>query len=88
MRLALENVRSGQMSKAEAARQFGIPKTTILDKLAGRVPNESRPGPSTAPSKTDEDNLAMHIINTAKVGFPYAKKTLILTVKQLIEEEG
>ena len=85
--MALESVRSGKMSKARAARQFGVPRTTLLDRLTGRVPDECRPGPSTALSKADEDHLAMHIVNMAKVGFPCTKKTLILTAKQLLEEE-
>ena len=35
---ALDAVRNNVMKKSEAAKQFGIPLTTLLDKLSGRSP--------------------------------------------------
>jgi len=43
--MAIAMVRSGQMSKKGAAKMYGVPRTTLLDKLAGRVPKKDvRPG--------------------------------------------
>ena len=37
MAAANSEVKSGAMSKAKAAKTFGVPRTTLLDKLSGRV---------------------------------------------------
>ena len=38
MAAAIDAVRSGRMRKSQAATFFGVPRTTLLDKLAGRTP--------------------------------------------------
>ena len=38
MASALEAVRNNVMKKSEAAKQYGIPLTTLLDKISGRSP--------------------------------------------------
>lgn len=45
---ALNEIRINNMGVREASRQFGVPKTTLLDKLAGRTSeNKARKtGPS------------------------------------------
>ena len=58
MALAIEMVRKGLMSKKQASTTYGVPRTTLLDKLAGRVPEEStRPGPAPILTKAEEDIL-------------------------------
>ncbi|KAH3859923.1 hypothetical protein DPMN_102744 [Dreissena polymorpha] len=37
MGLAIEAVRTKAMSKRKAAMTFGVPRSTLLDKLSGRV---------------------------------------------------
>lgn len=88
MKLALAKVRSGAMNKSEASRVYGIPRTTLLDRLAGRVDDECRSGPPTALPKEDEARLAAHVVGMANAGFPYTRKSLMLMVKQLLDEEG
>ena len=40
MAAAIEAVRSGRMRKSQAAQFYGVPRTTLLDKLSGRTPEE------------------------------------------------
>ena len=40
MAAAIEAVRSGRMRKSQAATFYGVPRTTLLDKLSGRTPEE------------------------------------------------
>ena len=53
-------VKLDQTSKVQAVRQLQVSRTTLLDKQAGRVPEECQPGPFTALPKADEDNLPRH----------------------------
>ncbi|KAH3812928.1 hypothetical protein DPMN_141371 [Dreissena polymorpha] len=51
MRLAIEAVRNKAMSKRKAAMMFGVPRSTLLDKLSGRgLEARTRPGPATVVS--------------------------------------
>ena len=44
MKAALEAVKEGQ-SISQAARDHGVPKTTLYDRVSGRVVHCSKPGP-------------------------------------------
>ncbi|KAH3728535.1 hypothetical protein DPMN_024343 [Dreissena polymorpha] len=62
MALAIEAIRSKAMSKRKAAMTFGVPRSTLLDKLSGRVPEaRTRPGPATVLSAAEEDVLVNYI---------------------------
>ena len=48
---ALREVREGRMSERTAATTYGVPRSTLRDRLSGRVrvqpDGSTRPGPST-----------------------------------------
>jgi hypothetical protein len=46
MKQAIASVKSGALSRRKAAELFGVPKTTLLDKLSGRGLEESSTRPS------------------------------------------
>ena len=54
MAMAIEMVRNGQMSKKGAAKAYGVPKTTLLDKLSGRVPVKTGLGRKTVLTPAEE----------------------------------
>ena len=43
---AIEAVRSGEMGANQAARAFGVPASTLKDRLSGRVKHGTNPGPT------------------------------------------
>jgi hypothetical protein len=87
MALAIKQVRDDHMSMLQAAITYGIPRTTLLDKVSGRVPEEGRPGPGLAIPMDEERMLAQHIKQMARAGFPYTRKTLLYEVKSLLDKE-
>ena len=88
MVLALQMVRNGTMTQRQAALSYGVPRTTLMDKLHGRTPETCRPGPPPAISEADERKLANHIKEMARAGFPYTRKALLEEVKSLLDEDG
>ena len=50
--LALDAVRSGRCTQRNAAKEFGIPRTTIGDRLRGKIADDARSGSSTVLPKT------------------------------------
>ena len=66
---AVSIVRSGTMSKSEAARVFGVPRMTLVDKLSGKVPEEpTRPGPPCVLTKAEESALVDYSKLMASIG--------------------
>jgi len=65
-KFAIAMVRSGQCLKKGAANMYiyGVPRTTLLDKLAGRVPEENvRPGKKPV-LKADKERKLVDFANT------------------------
>lgn len=54
---AVKMVQSGAMSKRKASLSFGVPRTTLLDKLSGRTQLGDRPGRSTVLTNAEENTL-------------------------------
>ena len=77
MLLALEQVRQGRMTQRQASLSYGVPRTTLMDKLHGRTPDECKPGPPPVISAQDEAKLNQHIKHMAEAGFPYSRKALL-----------
>ncbi|KAK9717495.1 CENP-B N-terminal DNA-binding domain [Popillia japonica] len=87
LRKALDEIRKKQIKIREACRKYGVPKTTILDRLSGRVPEKLRqPGPAPLLTVEGEIRIKDWVINIAKCGFPIKKETLIDTVAKIIKD--
>lgn len=57
MQLALVAVRNGASQRA-ASRQYGVPRGTLQDKLAGRLPEVRKMDPGTVLTVAEEIDLA------------------------------
>ncbi|KAJ8965728.1 hypothetical protein NQ314_003934 [Rhamnusium bicolor] len=78
------------MSVREASRQFGVPRTTIQDRLKGKIPYNiiRKTGPPPFMSKEREHKIANWLLNIAKCGFPIKKCDLIDTVTKIARDTG
>ena len=88
MATAIEYVRGG-MPKRRAAKLCGVPRTTLLDKLYGRVPEEhTKPGSKTILTSAEEDVLVNYLKLMADVGYPVSRLELKTEVKKLLDRDG
>ncbi len=53
---AMKAVQNGVMSANRAAVEYGVPKTTLKDRLSGRVVHGSNPGPKPYLSAVEEQD--------------------------------
>jgi len=80
---------AGGMGVKTASRKFGIPKTSLLDRVKGRVNVEIlRSGPPAVLTEAEEKVLVQHVINCGKMGYPLDKKDLKRLVCDIILEDG
>ena len=60
MHQAIECARSGAASVNKAAGMYGIPKSTLKDRLSSHIQLGSRPGPYPYLIPSEEAELASH----------------------------
>ena len=56
-------------SLRQAAREYGVPATTLKRRIDTSLPAEAKPGPQTVLSKVEEERLVSYIITMAQIGF-------------------
>lgn len=88
MAMAINAVKSG-MAKKAAAKLYQVPKTTLLDKLAGRVPEETtKPGTKPTLTKAEETTLVNYGKMMCEIGYPLTSKEFRTEVKRILDIDG
>jgi hypothetical protein len=77
-------VKSGKMTTYSASRQFGIPRTTIVQRIKGKT--QSKIGRPTIFNEQTENEIENWIMEMATVGMPVTKKLLIKGVTLLAQK--
>jgi hypothetical protein len=88
MAKALEAVRSGAMSKKMAAKTFNVPRTTLLDKLAGRVPEVGNSGPKPVLNSAEEITLVNYAKLMQEIGYPLTRPEFLKEIKKILDIDG
>ena len=65
---AMEAVKSGKISVNRAALEHGIPKTTLKNRISGKVIHGTNPGPSSFLTKEEENELVSFLTKACKMG--------------------
>jgi hypothetical protein len=78
MKNAYQAVKEMKMPFKSAARQFGIPQTTLRDRVLGRIdPETTSSGPQSLLSQYEEAIFVEHIKGMAQLGYGYSRSELI-----------
>ncbi|XP_029375064.1 uncharacterized protein LOC115054154 [Echeneis naucrates] len=77
MERALIEVKSGRCTVRQAAKEFGVPKSSLGDRVSGRVTPGSRSGPAQLITSADEQLLVEFSLYMSKHGFPLTKQQLV-----------
>ena len=85
---AIEAVHSGAMGANKAARTYGVPPSTLKDRLSGRVKHGANPGPLPYLTSDEEDELATFLIRASEVGSGKTKREVIVIVQHVLEKKG
>ena len=73
MEKALEKVKSGNTSINQAAKDHGVPPTTLKNRVSGRVEHNTNPGPSRYLNETEEKEFEDFLMQTSSVGYGRSK---------------
>nr|CAH7750980.1 unnamed protein product [Callosobruchus chinensis] len=83
---AVHSIKSGEISLNYASKLYGIPKSTLSNKLNKKVPMERKMGPTTVLSKEEEKELVIWILNKAKLGFPLSGEDVKDSIQNVLKQ--
>lgn len=87
MERALEAVKKGELSINRAAKTYGVPCTTLKDRISGRVVHGTKPGPSRYLNDEEEQTLSDHLVQAAKVGYGRTRKQVLSIVENVARDK-
>ena len=72
------------MSIRQAAEQYGIPKSTLSDRVSGQVKFGAHSGPPRYLSDAEERELANFICQSARMRYAKTKKEILAIVQAIL----
>ena len=75
------------MSVHHASELFAVPKSTLYDRVSGRVQHGAYPRALTYLTK-EEDELAQFLLRCADIGYPHTISHILSIVQQAIDLKG
>lgn len=83
---AIDEINNGSVSLNKASLKYGIPKSTLHNKITNKVPFERKMGPSTVLSPAVEERLESWILAKAKLGFPMHPSNVMDAVQNILKD--
>ena len=71
-----------------AAQEYSVPKSTLADRVSGRVALACHSGPDRYLSDHEEEELVSFILGCAKMGYAKTKKEVLALVERILAEKG
>ena len=85
---AMECGTSGTTSINKAADLYGVPKTTLKDRLSGRVIPGSCPGPKPYLQSSEETELASHLLSASSIGLGKTRYEVMRIAEGVAKSKG
>uniref|UniRef100_A0A1X7SXY1 HTH CENPB-type domain-containing protein n=1 Tax=Amphimedon queenslandica TaxID=400682 RepID=A0A1X7SXY1_AMPQE len=85
---AIKAVEEEGLTVRLAAELYGIPKSTLYDRIRGNVQHGTKPGPVPYLTKEEEVILAKFLIKCSQIGFPRTVSEVLALVRQTIQSKG
>ena len=88
MKRALEAVAEGKIGVNRAALEFNVPRTTLKDRISGRVIHGSNMGPKTYLTHEEEKELVDFLVNCANMGYAKTRQDVLKIVHSAVLKKG
>lgn len=88
MEKALDAVVSKHASIRRAALDYGVPKSTLGDRVSGRVLPGSVSGPSTYLTAEEEEELVTFLRRGASIGYAKSRQEVMSLVQRILHSKG
>ena len=85
---AMKAVKAVQFGVNRVALEYGVPKTTLKDRLNGRVIHGTNMGPTPYLTYEEEKELVRFILNCSRMGYGKTRGELLRIVGETIKKKG
>jgi len=83
----MEAVKSGKMGVNRAALEHGVPRTSLKDRISGKVKHGKIPGSSPFLTNEEENELTSFLTKVCKMGQGKTKQEVLYIVKRNVEKK-
>ena len=87
MASALTAITKEGMTVRQAATHFRLPKSTLGDRVSGRVVTGTTSGPATYLDQEEEEELVKFLLRCSEIGYAKSRKQVLSLVKRLMEKK-
>ena len=88
LHLAIEDVRTNKLSLRKAARQYGIPKSTLSLYVSGKLQIGAKRGPASVLSAEEEQRLVDYAVHMGQIGYGRTREQLFDIVAKIVSKDG
>ena len=88
MEKAISAVTKEGLSIRRAALQFNVPKSSLGDRVSGRVAHGTMSGPPKYLTDAEEIEIVHFLTRTAAIGYPKSRKDVMGLVQQVLDSKG
>ena len=88
MEAAMLSAGKGTMSANKAADLHGVPRSTLKDRLSGRVVHGINPGPKPYLTRDEEMELSTHLLQASSMGLGKTRRDVKSIVGSFVESKG
>ena len=71
-----------------AAKLHGVPRSTLHDRISGKVKHGTKPGPKPYLSNAEETELSNFLVDVAKAGYGKSRKQVIAIAESVAKDKG
>ena len=76
------------MGVNQASRNFGVPQTTLRDRISGRVEHGTKSGPTSYLTEEEAQELASFLKQASRIGYGKTKKEVLAIVRKMVVKKG
>ena len=84
MEKAYEAVVTGTMSVRKASEDYGVPRSTLHEKVTGKVALQVKSGSKTYLTDEEETSLVDFLVGCAKIGYAKSRKDVLAITQQIV----
>ena len=84
---AIDAIKGGE-SVLCPAKQFGVPRQTLGDRVSGKVVHGMNPGPKSFLTSVEEKELSNFIVDVAKAGYGKTRKQIMGLAESVARDKG
>ena len=88
MRWAMEAVMNSELGINRSAIQYGAPKTTLKDRISGRVQHGTKPGRVAYLTRIEEEELVNFLFECSRMGYGKTKREVLQIVQDAAKKKG